>query len=60
MDDGSLLVIGVAVLRKLMEEDRDLGCRIMTNLAGNLRDRLKETREELKVHFRTLFQSIHS
>ncbi len=58
--DGSLLAPSLVDLQGLMRQDRDLGYTIMSNLARNLRDRLRETREELKVHFRTLFKSMHS
>jgi hypothetical protein len=41
-------------------EDCGLGFSVMTNLAQHLLDRLKETRQELKIHFKTIFKSIHS
>ncbi len=58
-EQGSLLVIKQADLQKLILEDRELGCTIMTNWAGHLLNRLKETRQELKIHFKTLFKSMH-
>jgi hypothetical protein len=33
---------------------------MMTNLAQHLLARLKETRQEVKIHFKTLFRSMHS
>jgi hypothetical protein len=42
-----------------MLEDHELGCTIMKNLAQHLLERLKETRQELKIHFKTLFKSSH-
>jgi CRP/FNR family transcriptional regulator len=60
VQEGTLLVIKRADLQKLILEDRDLGCTIMTNLAQNLLARLKETRQELKIHFKTLLKSMHS
>ena len=59
-EGGSILVIRQEDLHKLIQEDRDLGCSIMTNWAGHLLNRLKETRQELKIHFKTLFQTMHS
>ncbi len=58
--DCKLLVIRRTDLEKLILEDRDLGCTIMRNLAQNLLARLKETRQELKIHFQTLFKFTHS
>jgi CRP-like cAMP-binding protein len=47
-------------LQHLTREDNALGYTIMANLAQHLLDRLKETRLELKIHFKTLFRSAHS
>ena len=57
---GTVLVIKKQELQKLMQEDRDLGCIFMSNWAAHLLNRLKETRHELKIHFKTLFKSMHS
>jgi CRP/FNR family cyclic AMP-dependent transcriptional regulator len=46
-------------LQQLIAQDYELGYRIMTNLANHLLNRLRETRQELKTHFRSLFKSIH-
>ena len=59
-DPGSLLAIERTELEKLMQEDRELGYIIMTNWATHLLNRLKETRQELRIHFKTLFKSMHS
>ena len=59
-EQASLLAIERTELEKLMQEECDLGYIIMTNWAAHLLNRLKETREELKIHFRTLFKSMHS
>jgi hypothetical protein len=32
---------------------------ILANLAKHFLDRLKETRQELKIHFKTIFKSMH-
>lgn len=56
---STLVAIEQRALLKLFEEDSVLGYRVMTNLAGHLLDRLRETRQELKTHFRSLFQSAH-
>ena len=54
---GILLRIEGSALQKLMMEDRDLGCIIMTNLAEQFLTRLKESRQEIKMHFNTLLRS---
>ena len=59
-EQGSLLVVEAMELKELMQEDRDLGYILMTNWAAHLLNRLKETRQELKIHFRTLFKSMTS
>ena len=58
-EDSELQIIKYTDLRHLMLTDHELGCTIMKNLAQHLLDRLKETRQELKIHFKTLFKSIH-
>ena len=59
-EDSTLLEIQRHDLQKLTQEDSGLGCAIMTNIAQHLLDRLKETRQELKIHFKTLFRSMHT
>ena len=59
-DDAVLLEIRRKEIEKLTQEDHALGCTIMTNLAQYLLERLKETRQDLKIHFSTLFQSIQT
>ncbi len=54
---GILFRIEGSALQKLMGEDRDLGCIIMTNLAEYFLGRLKESRREIKIHFSTLLRS---
>ena len=56
-EDSALLVIDQADLHNLIRTDSDLGCTIMTNLAQKLLDRLKETRQESKIHIKTLIKS---
>jgi CRP/FNR family transcriptional regulator len=56
-DDSTLLVIKQADIQNLIRTDSDLGCTIMTNLAQKLLDRLKETRQESKIHINTLIKS---
>jgi CRP-like cAMP-binding protein len=58
--DATLLEIRREDLEKISAEDSALGCAIMKNLAQHLLDRLKETRQELKIHFKTLFRSMHT
>jgi len=59
-EDATLLEIGREDLEKISTEDSALGCAIMQNLAQHLLARLKETRQELKIHFKTLFRSMHT
>jgi CRP-like cAMP-binding protein len=60
VEDSRLVVIKREDLQKLMREDRELGYTVMTNLAQHLLSSLKETRQELKIHFKTLFKFTHS
>ena len=60
VEEGTLFCMGTAALRKLAAEDRDIGCQLMTNLAAHFLDRLKETRQEVKMHFKTLLGSTRS
>lgn len=57
MKAGTLFEIEGSELQKLMAEDRDLGCIIMTNLSRFYLSRLKESRREVKIHFNTLLKS---
>jgi CRP/FNR family transcriptional regulator len=58
--DSTLFLIKQTDLKKLMREDRQLGCILMTNLAQHLFSRLKETRQELKVHFKAILSLMHA
>ncbi len=60
VEDATLAKIQRKDLQQLINEDKAMGHMIMANLAQHLLDRLKETRHELKIHFKTLFRSIHS
>jgi CRP/FNR family transcriptional regulator len=60
VEDGSLLAIKQADIQNLIDKDRELGFTIMNNLAKHFLERLKETRQELKLHFKILFKSVHS
>jgi CRP-like cAMP-binding protein len=57
---GVVVIIQEADLKQVMQEDHEIGCAIMKNLAQHLLSRLKETRQEMKIHFKTIFKSIHS
>ena len=59
-EDATILEIKREDLEKITAEDSAMGYIIMKNLAKNLLDRLKETREEVKIHFKTLFRSMHT
>ena len=55
--DSNLLVFKRQDLEKLKQEDPGLVCIIMNNLARKLLARLKETRQELKIHFMNLVRA---
>ncbi|UCF90683.1 MAG: cyclic nucleotide-binding domain-containing protein [Desulfobacterales bacterium] len=57
--DATLQAIKQNDLRNLIQQNGELGFAILTNLAKHFLDRLKETRQELKIHFKTLFKSMH-
>ena len=59
VENGVVVMIQQADLKQLMKKDHELGCAIMKNLAQHFLDRLKETRQEMKIHFKTIFKSIH-
>ena len=59
VEDGTLLAIKRADLDKLIKADYELGHAILINLAGHFLDRLKETRQEIRIHFKTIFKSMH-
>lgn len=58
-EDGTLSCIKKKDLDRLIKADLELGNAILANLAKHFLDRLKETRQELKIHFKTLFKSMH-
>ena len=58
-EDGTLLGIKKTELDQLIKSDYELGHTILVNLAKHFLDRLKETRQELKIHFKTIFKSMH-
>jgi hypothetical protein len=58
LNDSILLVIEQAKLHNLKRNDSELRCIIFTNLAQKLLDRLKETRQEVKIHFMNLVRSV--
>ena len=60
LEDCVLFCMETAALRKLAAEDRDIGCQMMTNLAAHFLDRLRETRQEVKIHFKTLLGCLRS
>jgi CRP-like cAMP-binding protein len=60
VEEGTLFCMETSALRELAAEDRDIGCQMMTNLAAHFLDRLKETRQEVKIHFKTLLSCLRS
>lgn len=55
--DSNLLVFKRTDLETLKRDDPGLVCIMMNNLAQKLFERLKETRQELKIHFLNLVRS---
>ena len=58
-EDGTLLCIQKTDLEQMIRADVELENVILSNLAKHFLDRLKETRQELKIHFKTIFKSMH-
>ena len=54
--DSTLMVIKRSRLMEQVKDDPEMGYFIMSNLAKTFLDRLKETRQEVKIHFKTLFK----
>ena len=59
VEEGILLALKKTDLEDLIKADYELGYPIMINLAGHFLDRLKETRQEIRIHFKTIFKSMH-
>ena len=55
-EDSVLTVIQRSRLMEQTKRDPEMGFIIMSNLAKTFLDRLKETRQEVKIHFKTLFK----
>ena len=55
-EDSILTVIKRSRLMEQTKHDPEMGFIIMSNLAKTFLDRLKETRQEVKIHFKTLFK----
>jgi CRP/FNR family transcriptional regulator len=58
-EDGALLVLKKTDLENLIKADYELGHPILINLARHFLERLKETRQEIRIHFKTIFKSMH-
>ena len=58
LQDSIVLKIEQSDLNSLMHNDIELRCTIMTNLAKKIFERLKETRQEVKIHFMNLVRSV--
>ena len=58
LQDSIVLKIERGDLLRLMQSDIELRCTIMTNLAKKMLERLKETRQEVKIHFMNLVRSV--
>jgi CRP-like cAMP-binding protein len=55
-EDSILMIIKRSQLMEQTKRDPEMGFIIMSNLAKTFLDRLKETRQEVKIHFKTLFK----
>jgi CRP-like cAMP-binding protein len=55
-EESHLLIIKQHSLMEQIKQDPEMGFIIMSNLAKTFLDRLKETRQEVKIHFKTLFK----
>jgi CRP-like cAMP-binding protein len=55
-EDSVLTVMQRSRLMEQTKRDPEMGFIIMSNLAKTFLDRLKETRQEVKIHFKTLFK----
>lgn len=60
VSEGILLILERSEFQRIIEEDYEVGCTIMTNLAQHYLERLKETRQESKIYFKTVFRSLHA
>jgi CRP/FNR family transcriptional regulator len=60
VEKGTLFCMETKAMRELVSEDHDIGWQIMANLAAYFLERLKETRQEVKIHFKTLLSSTRS
>ena len=58
-ENAVLLCIKKTALDRLLKKDVETEHTILANLAKHFLERLKETRQELKIHFKTIFKSIH-
>ena len=58
LQDSVVLKIEQGELNSLMRDDIEMRCTIMTNLAKKMLERLKETRQEVKIHFMNLVRSV--
>jgi CRP/FNR family transcriptional regulator len=58
LQDSIVLKIEQSELNRLLQDDIELRCTIMTNLAKKMLERLKETRQEVKIHFMNLVRSV--
>jgi CRP/FNR family transcriptional regulator len=58
VEEGTLLTIKKDDIEELIKQDHELGYAILINLSKHFLDRLKETRQELKIHFKTIFKSM--
>jgi len=58
LQNSLVLRIEQSELHGLMQDDIEMHCTIMTNLAKKMLERLKETRQEVKIHFMNLVRSV--
>jgi hypothetical protein len=56
VETARLLTMERADLVQIMENQSDVGKCVMANLAGHYQSRLREARQELKIHFKILLK----
>ena len=57
---GTLVYIDQKRLEEICLDDKEIACKISGNLAAFFLNRLKETRNQLKIHFKTILMSTRS
>ena len=59
-ENSGLLMIKRSDVQKVIQKDHELGQALWSNLAIHFLNRLRESRQELKIHFKNIFRSGHN